>query len=231
MITIQKNADEIAELVATAIIRHAKTIAQTKAYVTLALPGGRSVQGLYEKLSQSEDPIWRKIHLFLVDERVVPRDDPESNFKLIKESFAETLVKKHILPEKNIHPLVIDSQEKDFGAKKYMSLLEEYGGAFDIAVVSSGEDGHIAALFPSHRALSVSGKTYILLQDSPKPPLLRITASIELLYQAKFLLVLFVGNSKYNAYEKFNNNRIPIIDCPAKIAQKMDRAIVYTDLF
>jgi 6-phosphogluconolactonase len=129
----------------------------------------------------------------------------------------------------NLHPLKID-ESKDYGAQKYTALLEKYGGEFDIVLVSSGEDGHIAALYPDHKAMSVSGKRYIFLSDSPKPPANRITSSVELIHKAKLLIVLFIGESKREAYEKFNNARIPILDCPAKLALKVKNVIVYTDL-
>jgi 6-phosphogluconolactonase len=230
MISIKDDLKNISLLAANEIIEAARNISKTKEHVLLALPGGRSVKGIYEELAESEDPIWRKIHIFLVDERVVPIDDSESNFKLIQDSFAKTLIEKNILPKENLHPLIIDKKEKDFGAKKYTSILNKYGGQFDIVLVSSGEDGHIAALYPDHKALKVSGKEYLFLDDSPKPPIKRITASVELISKAKFLIVVFIGESKLEAYDRFNNARIPIIDCPVKIAYKIDHSIVYTDL-
>jgi len=241
MIVIQEDLKEISRLAAKAIIDGAKKILENKNktsktdkntindFVTLALPGGRSVNGIYSELKKIEDPIWRKIHIFLVDERAVPITDAESNFKLIWESFAGTLVKKGFLPLENLHPLKIDDSS-DYGAKKYMSILEKYGSEFDIVLVSSGEDGHIAALYPDHKAMKHSGREYIFLDDSPKPPSNRITSSVELIHKAKLIILLFIGESKREAYEKFNNERIPILDCPAKLAQKVKNSIVYTDL-
>jgi len=230
MIIVKDDLDEISILSANEILENAREIAKTKEHVVIALPGGRSVKGIYEALSRLEDPVWSKIHIFLVDERVVPVSDPESNFGLIWDSFAKGLVEKGILPEENLHPFIIDEKEADHGAKRYTSILAEYGGQFDIVLVSSGEDGHIASLYPDHKAISIAGKKYIYLDDSPKPPAKRITASVELIAHAKFLVVLFTGKSKQEAYDRFNNVRIPIIDCPAKIAYKMEHSIVYTDL-
>jgi len=230
MIIVKDDLDEISILSANEILENAREIAKTKEHVVIALPGGRSVKGIYEALSGLEDPLWSKIHIFLVDERVVPVSDPESNFGLIWDSFAKVLVETGILPEENLHPFIIDEKEADYGAKKYTSILDKYGGQFDIVLVSSGEDGHIASLYPDRKTLSIAGMKYIFLDDSPKPPARRITASVELIANAKFLAVLFTGKSKQEAYDRFNNVRIPIIDCPAKIAYKIEHSIVYTDL-
>jgi len=229
MIIIQQDLNEISKHAAFAIIEASKNILKSKEYVTIALPGGRSVKGIYNELSKIEDPAWKKIHIFLVDERVVQVSDPESNFKLIWESFANVLVTKKLLPLENLHPLRIDDT-KDYGANNYTQALKKHGGKFDIVLVSSGEDGHIAALYPDHKALKIRGKSFIFLDDSPKPPSNRITSSIELVSEAKLLILLFIGESKREAYQKFNNEHVPIIDCPAKIARKMKNSTVYTDI-
>ena len=202
-------------------------MSNSKGFVTLALPGGNSVKDIYAELKTIEDSVWKKIHIFLVDERVVKITDPDSNFKLIWESFASSLVKKKLLPLENVHALKLD---EDHGVKKYKEILDKFGGQFDIVLVSSGEDGHIAALFPNHKALKITGKQFIYLNDSPKPPSERITSSIELIHGAKLLILLFLGENKRQAFNNFNNDKIPILDCPAKIAIKMKNSIVYTDL-
>jgi 6-phosphogluconolactonase len=228
MIVIQEDKEEISRHAAEAIIDVAKNISNSKGFVTLALPGGSSVKGIYEELKNIEDPVWKKIHIFLVDERVVNLTDPDSNFKLVWESFASSLVKKKLLPLENIHALKIDESD-NHGANKYLEILKKYGGQFDIVLVSSGEDGHIAALFPDHKALKTTGKHFIYLNNSPKPPSERITSSIELIRDAKLLILLFIGESKRNAFERFNDIHVPLLDCPAKIAIKMKNSIVYTD--
>jgi len=221
------NIDDISKQAAIAIIEEAKRL--DKNTITLALPGGRSVSGIYEELSKINDPIWKKIHIFLVDERVVPITDDDSNFKLIWETFANVLVKKKLLPLENLHPLKIDDTD-NHGASSYTEILKRYNNHFDIVLVSSGEDGHIAALFPDHKALKIKGKQFIYLNDSPKPPSDRITSSVELIAETNLLIILFIGEAKRDALTNFNNPHIPILDCPTKIAKKVKNAIVYTDI-
>ena len=81
MIVIQEDKEEISRHAAEAIIDIAKNISNSKGFVTLALPGGNSVKDIYAELKTIEDSVWKKIHIFLVDERVVKITDPDSNFK------------------------------------------------------------------------------------------------------------------------------------------------------
>ncbi len=228
-IIFEQDEKTLAKKTAETILAQARIIAEQKERVIMALPGGRSVSGVYEEFSQSTDPVWKKIHIFLVDERLVETSDPESNFRLIKGSFAAKLVVRKILPQENLHPFITDKNTDDQGSGKYQKLLEAYGGMFDIVLVSSGEDGHIGALYPHHHALSVSGRRFITLHDSPKPPQDRMTASVELIANA-FIVLLFIGDGKQAAFHKFNDKTVAIIDCPAKIAGKAKNAVIYTNL-
>ena len=77
-------------------------------HVVLAIPGGRSVSGIFKILKDNTIP-WNKVHIFMVDERMVMIEDNESNFKLAKESFIQELVDKRELPEQNIHPFILSN--------------------------------------------------------------------------------------------------------------------------
>ena len=73
--------------------------------VVLAVPGGRSVAGIFELLKVEDSIEWSKVHIFIVDERLVSFDDEESNFKLVKEHFVDELEKNGKLPETNIQDI------------------------------------------------------------------------------------------------------------------------------
>ena len=91
----RKNLEEKA---ADIISESINKIAKDQEEVVLAIPGGRSVSGIFNQLKEKNIP-WKKVHIFMVDERLVPIDHKESNFKLAKESFIEELIKKGLLPK------------------------------------------------------------------------------------------------------------------------------------
>ena len=72
-------------------------ILKEKEYVVLALPGGRSVKTLYNEFEKHDEINWNKVHIFLVDERLVKITNSESNFKLINDQFLGSLINFHNL--------------------------------------------------------------------------------------------------------------------------------------
>lgn len=185
-------------------------------YVVLGVVGGRSVSGIFEHLRRRELP-WYKIHLFMIDERKVPLFHKDSNFKIVEDHIAD------MFPEENLHPFRIEE-----GIDKYEEELKNYSGHYDILLLSSGEDGHIAALYPNHSVLDDS-EFFIEMDDSPKLPKKRMTASRKLLLKSKIAILVFAGETKRNALDMFLDESITYKDCPAKLVKEL-KYYVITDL-
>lgn len=196
--------DELSTNAARILQNKVKEIILRKGKVVLALPGGRSVAGILQKLSP-KDLDWSKVKIFMIDERVVSIDDPESNFKQAHNLFLKRVNAKS-------HPFILKK-----GLDNYNQQFQHAGSHFDIIILGVGEDGHIAALFPGHTALKVKGKKYIQFDDSPKPPLERITASPDIIKDADVVILLFSSAGKKKAYEQFLDKKVSLEDCPAKI--------------
>lgn len=219
------NPKQVVEFICKQILK----ILQNKKQVVMAVPGGRSVQPIFsEFLTHTEMP-WEKIHIFMVDERLVPISDKESNFYLVKKQFADNLVRKKMLSEKNLHPFILDNSKKDLGIKKYENELKKYGGTFDVVILGAGEDCHVAGLFPDY-TIKDNSDYFIYFHNSPKPPKDRMTASKKLIQNSKFGVVIFLGEGKKKAYENFKNKKLKLDKCPAKLVKKIKNYIVYTDL-
>lgn len=197
--------------------------------VVLAVPGGRSVSGIFGQLKGKKIP-WKKVHIFMVDERLVPINSKESNFKLVKKTLIWGLAKKGILPQKNIHPFIPNKNKSDFGISSYKEELNKHGGIYDITLLSSGEDGHIAALYPAHHSIKDESEYYIIMHDSPKPPKNRMTMSKNLLLKSKVVILLFLGETKREAYTKFLDKSININSCPAKLVNSIKDSYILADL-
>ena len=170
-----RNYDELSSKAAALLVQKINKIITQKGKAVISIPGGRSVAGLLQKLSP-QDVDWSKVEIFMIDERVVPIDDKESNFKQVYDLFLKRVNAKS-------HPFIIEK-----GVEDYNQQFQRVGAHFDIIVLGVGEDGHIAALFPGHEALKVKGKKYIQCNDSPKPPLQRITASSDVIKNADWLI-------------------------------------------
>ena len=219
-IITEKDESILAERAVQILSEQINLILGEKDKVVLAIPGGRSVQGIFKLLSKEDIP-WSKIHIFMVDERLVHLDDKESNFRLATESFIDKLIQEGKLPEENVHPFKFEE-----GIEAYEGELKKLGGKFDCIILGVGEDGHVAALFP-HLSINDDSEYFLTLENSPKPPKQRMTSSRKLLEKAEFAIALFIGKGKKDAFNNYKNKTID--DCPAKLIDEIDNAFVLTD--
>jgi len=202
--------------------------------LVVGLCGGRSVVGLLgalqkESSNQPKDLLGR-IQFFMVDERLVPLTDEQSNYGGLKRLLFDSLVEQKVISEKQLHPFVTDPSQQDYGCSSYERELSSVGGAFTVVVLGVGEDGHVAGLFPHHPSLKESAKTFLHFHDSPKPPSDRMSASPALVAGAEMSVVLALGEGKRQAWESFKDEAIVIEACPAKLALQAGRCVVVTDL-
>jgi len=123
---------------------------------SVALSGGTTPRHLFEVLATPEFATrfpWQRTHLFWGDERFVPHDDKNSNFRMTREALLD-----HIkMPPDNIHPVPYRGTVAD-AAAAYDATLRAYFGPgtagpghqlFDVAFLGLGENGHTASLFPA----------------------------------------------------------------------------------
>jgi 6-phosphogluconolactonase len=120
----------------------------------IALAGGSTPRQLYERLAR--EPYrnavdWSRVHVFFGDERCVPRDHVESNYRMA----SEALLSKVSMPSAHIHPMYDPARSPAQNAEGYTAQLlatlplDENGlPVFDLVLLGMGDDGHTASLFP-----------------------------------------------------------------------------------
>lgn len=198
-------------------------ILSEKNEVIIGLPGGRSITNILKYLKMKNID-WNKIHVFMIDERLVSLDDNQSNFKLIKQELSD------VIPINNLHPFHYKQIKKDSGLSEYREEIIRNGGKYDIILVSSGEDGHVGALYPNHSSIHDESDYLISMNDSPKPPKNRMSISKNFLLKSKIGILIFVGDMKRDAYSNFLNEKIDITKCPAKLITQLPKSYVLTDI-
>ncbi len=180
---------------------------------TVALVGGRITQKFF--LSAAEKAIARKIsfagvHFFWADERCVPPDDSESNFKLANDLLLTPL---RIAPGQ-IHRLRGELPPDEAVAQANAELLrivpsENGQPVLDLIFLSPGEDGHVASLFQNARFEpekdAKCNAPFIFVPDSPKPPPRRISLNYNAIAAARQVWVLASGAGKEDALKKSVN--------------------------
>jgi 6-phosphogluconolactonase len=164
----------------------------------VALSGGTTPKRLYSLLASPpyRDRIdWTSLHVFWADERCVPWDHRDSNFKLAY----DTLLSRVPLPPENVHR-VCGEEEPECAAQEYEQELRSFFGpatfpVFDLILLGAGEDGHTASLFPGGATLRARTRLAVPVHfDAPKHS--RVTLTLPVLNHAEKVLFLASGRVK-----------------------------------
>jgi len=219
-----KSKDDLIKSIADLFIYSIENLAKEQETISIGLVGGRSVVPLYQELAKINSPAWEKCHFFIVDERYVPIDDNESNYKLCKDILLNPLLHRNQIQDKYIHPMRTELSGDDT-AKDYSEQFEKYAKKLDIAILSTGEDGHVGGIFPNKE---YSNNTYDYFEDSPKMPPKRISITPNNLSETRIAFTLFLGEGKKDALNKFLNKQYERTT-PQKVLDNIKDLIVVTD--
>jgi len=198
--------------------------------VTISLCGGSSIVGLIQHwLKSSSFPLayWKRLDFFMVDERRVPLDSPESNFKLLNDSFFSVLLADGRIGKNQIHAYDASLENAE---EVYSDELRKFNSAFEISILGSGEDGHVAGIFPNREFPEMKDTFFLRFDDSPKPPKERMTAHPSLVSASQLCILMFLGDGKREAFNRFTDDAISLSDCPAKLVTSAKDSLVISDI-
>ncbi len=194
---------------------------------TVALAGGSTPRQLYALLAGKEID-WRSIHFFWGDERCVPPENPESNFRMAY----DVLLSRVQVPAGNIHRIPAESP-LDEAARRYETALHLFFGVnspvFDLILLGLGPDGHTASLFPGAPAVRETTRWVAgVVHTTPPPPLLdRITLTPVVLNAARNVLFLVSGADKTEPLRKVLRGPFQPDLLPAQSVAPVDGKILW----
>ncbi|PNT65002.1 hypothetical protein BRADI_4g35867v3 [Brachypodium distachyon] len=189
----------------------AKFAAERGAF-TVVLSGGSLIEALRNLAEPPylETVDWSKWHVFWVDERVVPKDHEDSNYKLALDG----LLAKVPIPPGQVYA-INDALSAEGAADDYETVLKQLvkNGVlamstatgfprFDVMLLGMGPDGHIASLFPGHPLVKENQKWVTHIKDSPKPPPERITFTFPVINSSAYVAMVVTGAGKAGAVQK-----------------------------
>jgi len=181
---------------------------------SVALAGGSTPRATYEVLGTSALAAavpWGGIDWYFGDERAVPPEDPESNYRLVAETlFAgrpEALARAHRMPA--------DAADAEAAAHEYGRLLPD---PLDVVLLGMGEDGHTASLFPGSSALEERIERVVPV-TGPKPPRRRMTITPPVIASARDVLVLVAGPGKAAVLARALEGPLDVRAVPVQLAR------------
>jgi 6-phosphogluconolactonase len=179
-----------------------------KGYFTIALSGGKTPELLYAILSQppfKENIPWKNVIISFGDERFVPTESDDSNYKMANEA----LLKKVSLQKKNILKVKTENISPAASAALYEKSIKKYVSAknpFDLILLGIGEDGHTASLFPGSTLLKEK-KRLVKEVFVKEKNMYRISFTLRCINKAKNVLFMVTGENKTDILKKIFSGR------------------------
>jgi 6-phosphogluconolactonase len=200
---------------------------------SVALSGGRITKAFFQSIveqSAGTTAAFDKVHFFWADERCVPPDDPESNFRMADELLFQPLG----IAQKNIHRIHGELPPQDAAAaarvdlERFHHLKGTSRPLFDMIFLGMGEDGHIASLFPGESEETKSDEASYRSVVAVKPPPNRVTLGYGAIESATSVTALVSGTGKESALREAlaPDGKNPM----ARIIQHRDSVRILTDM-
>jgi len=215
-ITIKDTPIDLSRKAADIFSMRANKCVARKGQFFVAISGGRTPRLFHRMLGQEpylSDIPWENTHIFWVDERCVPENDPASNFGLARKDFLDRVP----IPQDQIHPIPVEPSPEE-GAGIYQSALIDFFHlqkrefpVFDLILLGTGKDGHTASLFPGQKALDEMERLVISVKGGD-PYVSRLTMTFPVLNHAKRIVFMVSGKNKADIVKtilEFPKARLP----------------------
>lgn len=195
---------------------------------TVALSGGSTPRGLHTQLAKDYAGFsWNRTFVFIGDERYVPPDHSDSNYRMAN----ETLLTKIAMPPENVHRVRTElpdpqqaATEYEAGVRSFFQLRPGQFPRFDLIILGLGPDGHTASLFPGTEGLKEQQKL-VIANWVEKLNTFRISFTYPVLNRAAEVLFLVSGPDKADAIRGVLKGATPPL--PAQGVQPADGKLIW----
>ncbi len=179
-------AEHFTDAAADWIAQRIRAIVAERGRCALAVAGGSTPRPVYERLAARAVP-WPAVHIYFGDERRVPPDHADSNYRMVREALLDRV------EAGSAHRLNGEASDADAAARAYEALLP---AQLDLLVLGMGRDGHTASLFPGSPILAEEGRRRVVAVDGPVGTPARLTLTPLAIREARQRVVLVAGADK-----------------------------------
>jgi 6-phosphogluconolactonase len=205
---------DLAEAAAESFAEEAAKSVRERGRFAVALAGGSTPKALYELLATEYRSAldWDKVHVFFGDERTVPPDHEDSNYRMAY----DTLLSR--VPVGSVHRMrgELDPAEAAMLYEEELKRFFDGPPRFDLILLGIGEDGHTASLFPGTPALDVTDR-WVVENPVEKLGTVRITLTVPAINAAKRVIFLVAGAGKARALKEILERDADPHKYPAKL--------------
>ena len=201
-VRIANDPPALARSAAAELVRRAEQAVAERGRFTIALGGGSTPRDLYRLLADANGPFrarfpWRRTQYFWGDERHVPPDHPDSNYRMAREAMLDSAD----VPAENVHRIAAENPDAGAAAEAYEAVLREQLASdgtlprFDLILLGLGPEGHTASLFPGSPALHDDARL-VAAPWVPAMSTFRITLTPPVINRAACVAFLISGEKK-----------------------------------
>ena len=230
-IIICRDGADLSERAAEEFVGLARQAIQLAGRFTVALSGGSTPKALYTLLATpdfAQRLSWNRVHLFWGDERCVPPDHPESNYRMVR----ECLLAHVQIPAENVHRMAGEKTpqtaalEYEAELKKFFELADSALPRFDLILLGLGEDGHTASLFPGSAAVNEE-EHLVAAVHVDKRSTYRLTLTLPVLNAGKEVVFLVAGASKAAIVKELLGGQASATNFPAARIQPRESRLTW----
>jgi len=214
---------------AEAFAQLANKVIAAKGRFAVALAGGNTPRTIYKLLATDyrEQIEWPRVHFFWGDERYVPSNDPDSNYRMAREALFDHVP---VLAE-NVHRMPTEFIQPETAALNYEKTLQDFWPnslpRFDLIQLGLGPDGHIVSLFPNSPLLEEEHRLVAVVTGSPKPPPTRITLTLPAINHAAQIHFFVTGAEKAEALRATLEGARDLKRFPAQAVQPVNGHVIW----
>ncbi|MBI5747322.1 MAG: 6-phosphogluconolactonase [Nitrospirae bacterium] len=200
-IVVAHDLEDLCERAAVRVAQYITNRVQASGRAAIALSGGTTPRRLYERLATGkygQAIPWGHVYLFWGDERCVPPDHPDSNYKMAY----DTLISKIPIPKENVYRMPAERSDHVEAALEYEKRMRMFFGLsgdgwprFDFVLLGIGADGHTASLFPGSSALAEK-KQWVAATYIEKLKVYRLTLTPEVFNCSAQVIFMAAGKEK-----------------------------------
>jgi 6-phosphogluconolactonase len=229
-IEVAESADALSHAVAEQFMRLATDAVRARGRCAVALSGGSTPKAVYRMLAgepfRSQAP-WDRIHVFWGDERHVPPDQPESNYRMA----SDALLSRVPVTDAQIHRMHGELADAERAARDYEDEIREFFGrdrrpVFDLIHLGLGTDGHTASLFPGTPALDERQRLCVANWVG-RLDVHRITLTLPVLNAARAVVFIVTGSEKPSIVRRVLQDRDGSAPLPAQLVQPTDGEVFW----
>lgn len=216
-VSVYEGPEELAGAAAHDFVARAAEAIDERGCFAAVLAGGSTPKTAYEILARdyAETVDWSNVHVFFGDERTVPPDHEDSNYRMAREALLDHVSLGSVHRMRGELP-------PDEAASSYERELEEFFDesppVLDLVMLGIGGDGHTASLFPETPALEVTDR-FVVANPVPKLDTTRITLTVPVLNAAREILFLVAGAGKAEALAEILDGEADPRSYPAKLVR------------